>query len=153
MLIRKQQVLDARDAYEACFNPSYSGCWFGSNHVKRKKASRHLVSILLILDVDSEVTLFLRCYIFRILFQSFLFWMLIRKVSSSLSSKTWFSGFNPSYSGCWFGSGQSVGWRGIITMFQSFLFWMLIRKYFSHLYFGLFNCCFNPSYSGCWFGS
>mgnify|MGYP006990010216 CR=1 FL=1 len=36
------------------FNPSYSGCWFGSHATLKNTSCQDDVSILLILDVDSE---------------------------------------------------------------------------------------------------
>ena len=86
------------------------------------------VSILLILDVDSEAAASLYFMSFDLVFQSFLFWMLIRKYLLTLiiavrcrvsillildvDSEAGVlalivlidMGFNPSYSGCWFGS-------------------------------------------------
>ena len=110
------------------FNPSYSGCWFGRADLLRLRRNRYYVSILLILDVDSEGDV-----------------LIIRNPEAV--------GFNPSYSGCWFGSLRYVGIMANNTDgFQSFLFWMLIRKLEYEFSLTEKTLCFNPSYSGCWFG-
>mgnify|MGYP006990010238 CR=1 FL=1 len=111
------------------------------------------VSILLILDVDSEGLLYSALCSPSSKFQSFLFWMLIRKIDGFSAFYIEVPGFNPSYSGCWFGRTTRKTTTGRKIKFQSFLFWMLIRKVTPAQkalldYFG-----FNPSYSGCWFGS
>ena len=104
MLIRKQRLTQNSAWKATCFNPSYSGCWFGRNRICRYSYIPAVVSILLILDVDSEVPEFFCRGIHASRFQSFLFWMLIRK--------PWERWARPCRSG----------------RFQSFLFWMLIRK-------------------------
>ena len=128
MLIRKRE----------CFQASQS-------------ASR--VSILLILDVDSEAMSEALSWAWYLWFQSFLFWMLIRKLNVTKRCVLRCSSFNPSYSGCWFGSTKSVLEVRLMYLFQSFLFWMLIRKLEYEFSLTEKTLCFNPSYSGCWFGS
>ena len=110
------------------FNPSYSGCWFGSFNPAQKASCKNIVSILLILDVDSEEARCAKNIRQTSMFQSFLFWMLIRK--------KW-TPSNPVF----------------LNLFQSFLFWMLIRKRMQAKLDSIQAACFNPSYSGCWFGS
>mgnify|MGYP006990010218 CR=1 FL=1 len=187
--------------FMARFNPSYSGCWFGSLQpiisisrnrlfqsflfwmlirkfrvlgftfqqrkefqsflfwmLIRKPESRNIyrqsikVSILLILDVDSEVLVYRRTRRCQALVSILLIldvdseglstWrqsvgyqvsiLLILDVDSEVCELVAAiflkHGFNPSYSGCWFGSLKTPTNRRLIP-------------------------CFNPSYSGCWFGS
>mgnify|MGYP006990010241 CR=1 FL=1 len=159
------------------FNPSYSGCWFGSICEISQKGIIRQVSILLILDVDSEDAIPNSTYTVGNLFQSFLFWMLIRKklhrlimpykgkvsillildVDSEVSITTTggplVKGFNPSYSGCWFGSNDGAGNIGAAIQVSILLILDVDSEVKSDLC-GHFNrCSFNPSYSGCWFGS
>ena len=127
MLIRKGAVaLTARPCIFG-FNPSYSGCWFGSVRGICVRWRLKPVSILLILDVDSEGP---------------------ADYSTGLSILS----FNPSYSGCWFGSKTRTQAILRFTAFQSFLFWMLIRKAPKLVPLTQAEISFNPSYSGCWFG-
>ena len=86
------------------------------------------VSILLILDVDSEANVYSYLYDSNFVFQSFLFWMLIRKYLDIFD--IWLL-FNVSIllildvdseAG-----GKVIVWPADYR-FQSFLFWMLIRK-------------------------
>ena len=177
MLIRKAIPTIWGAANEFRFNPSYSGCWFGRLYWFRKAWTCCRVSILLILDVDSEAlaafedVITLECFnpsysgcwfgrpvlvdtIWIVgMFQSFLFWMLIRKAFRPDFTRCILLCFNPSYSGCWFGrkwlAGESTG----NNVFQSFLFWMLIRKGSGAFSVPSRIISFNPSYSGCWFGS
>ena len=86
------------------------------------------VSILLILDVDSEVAMLLDSLKAKNPFQSFLFWMLIRKQITTSFPLAQVACFNPSYSGCWFGRDPRLIFEAEKSGFQSFLFWMLIRK-------------------------
>ena len=104
MLIRKAWRHGQYWPWRLGFNPSYSGCWFGSYGGGIQYHAACAVSILLILDVDSEGLCTLFCPILQFRFQSFLFWMLIRK-DTELE----------------FAQEMGIG-------FQSFLFWMLIRK-------------------------
>ena len=152
MLIRKLREERFVNMPSRSFNPSYSGCWFGSSKFINKFAFCVLfqsflfwmlirkcyqlhnicascrVSILLILDVDSEALIQVFNSSFNYKFQSFLFWMLIRKRHNRAGTemgrqvsillildvdseeyefapvRAGFGGFNTSYSGCWFGS-------------------------------------------------
>ena len=128
MLIRKTTDWGHNWRRRRSFNPSYSGCWFGRNIHICTIQSHKKVSILLILDVDSEGGIFCR-------------------------KRFYISSFNPSYSGCWFGRCAGLQQGFTARRFQSFLFWMLIRKNFDASFTVVVGVGFNPSYSGCWFGS
>ena len=110
------------------FNPSYSGCWFGRAQDCKRGQKPIRVSILLILDVDSEAFF----PVGRNVRAAKVSILLILDVDSEVFAIIWITkliiGFNPSYSGCWFGSGFATCRSSTFFMFQSFLFWMLIRK-------------------------
>ena len=177
MLIRKSCHVEKHILPRWCFNPSYSGCWFGSliKVIREQAYSLQFQSFLFWMLIRKLLANFqVHCVLFG--FQSFLFWMLIRKrlyhraivrrirVSILLILDVDSEGpgqearwpvkrcFNPSYSGCWFGSKGLLCRHFSRPKFQSFLFWMLIRKHSMHLRWNTHLSGFNPSYSGCWFG-
>ena len=80
MLIRKFVSVFLPEGIQSGFNPSYSGCWFGRQKQLNILQEKDQVSILLILDVDSEEIYNVNEEDEDRGFQSFLFWMLIRKV-------------------------------------------------------------------------
>ena len=138
---------------EGSFNPSYSGCWFGRHLSLPAPPPRLPVSILLILDVDSEASGSEGDKIFQTLFQSFLFWMLIRKTIESLTYSERMPCFNPSYSGCWFGSYVTIRFAEWWKEVSILLILDVDSEGVAKLAARYWSIRFNPSYSGCWFGS
>ena len=152
MLIRKTADLGFANLFCSCFNPSYSGCWFGSSCLNSERRRLPMFQSFLFWMLIRKRRAPLPAKLNPLKFQSFLFWMLIRKKQLFDINEQLRKGFNPSYSGCWFGSPALAMYLTALPRVSILLILDVDSE--AALELGLVDevMCFNPSYSGCWFG-